>query len=170
MFTAEARQVIVRAQDEAREMGHGTVDVEHLLLGLFSDQDGIAGPVFATVGLTVGPVRDLVRERLGIDSDVLPDQPLRFSDAAKGALRFANRIALGEPGVAHLLIAIVGRQENNAWEILRLLRTYPARIRFETKRRAWPPTPAAPGQERRAEVRLVGSIPLESLPRIDFGD
>jgi ATP-dependent Clp protease ATP-binding subunit ClpA len=33
-FTASARAAIERAQREAREMGHGAVEVEHLLLGL----------------------------------------------------------------------------------------------------------------------------------------
>lgn len=41
MFTEQARKAIGRAQDEAREMGHESVQVEHLLLGLFSDQAGI---------------------------------------------------------------------------------------------------------------------------------
>jgi hypothetical protein len=126
--------------------------------------------VFATVGLTVEPVRGLVRERLGVGSAPLPDQELRFSDAAKDALRFANRIALGEPGIPHVLIAIVGRQENNACEIVRLLGTDPGRIRFETKLRARPPTPTGPSDARRTALRLVGSIPLERLPQIDFGD
>ena len=49
----------MRAQDEAREMGHRTVQVEHLLLGLASDQDGISGRVFADFGLTIEPIREL---------------------------------------------------------------------------------------------------------------
>jgi len=44
--------------------------------------------------LTAEPFRGLVRERLGVASDLLSDEQLRFSDAAKDALRFANRIAL----------------------------------------------------------------------------
>jgi ATP-dependent Clp protease ATP-binding subunit ClpC len=170
MFTAQARHAIVRAQDEARDMGCETVEVEHLLLGLFSDHDRVAGPVFATLGLAVESVRDIVAEQLGVASAPFRDQPLRFSDAAKDAIRFANRIALGQPEIAHLVLAIVGRQENNACEILRLLGVDPARIRFETKRRAWPSGPSTLGQQHRSEVRLVSSIGLESLPQIDFED
>lgn len=170
MFTVQARNAIVRAQDEARDMGCGTVEVEHLLLGLFSDHDGVAGPVFATLGLAVESVRDLVAERHVVAGARSHDQPLRFSDAAKDAIRFANRIALGHPEIAHLVIAIVGRQENNACEILRLLGVDPARIRFETKRRAWPSGSSTLGQQRRSEIRLVGSIALECLPHVDFED
>lgn len=67
------------------------------------------------------PVRDRVAERLGVESGRCRDQPLRFSEAAQDAIRFANRIALGQPEIAHLVVAIAGRQENSACEILRLL-------------------------------------------------
>jgi ATP-dependent Clp protease ATP-binding subunit ClpA len=36
-FTAEARRVVARAQDEARSLGHNYVGTEHLLLGLFGE-------------------------------------------------------------------------------------------------------------------------------------
>ena len=98
MFTEQAREAIVRAQDEAREMGYSTVQVEHLLLGLCSDQDGIAGRVLADFGLRIDPVRDLVRRRLGDGSSSLPEAQLQFSSDAKAALSLANRFALGEPG------------------------------------------------------------------------
>lgn len=68
----KAREAIIHAQDEAREMGHGPVQVEHLLVGLFSDHDGIAGRVLADFGLTIAPVRDLVRQRLGVGSTSVP--------------------------------------------------------------------------------------------------
>jgi ATP-dependent Clp protease ATP-binding subunit ClpC len=46
-FKEPAREAIARAQDEAREMGHEMVGVEHLLLGLVSDQNSTAGRVLA---------------------------------------------------------------------------------------------------------------------------
>lgn len=149
-------------------MGCEAVEVEYLLVGLFSDHNGVAGPVFTTVGPAVEPVRDRVAERLGVESGRCRDQPLRFSEAAQDAIRFANRIALGQPEIAHLVVAIAGRQENSACEILRLLGVDPARVRFETQRRAWPLGPRALGEHRRSEVRLVASAALESLPQIDF--
>jgi ATP-dependent Clp protease ATP-binding subunit ClpA len=166
MFTEQARTSIVRAQGEARAMGHGTVQVEHLLLGLFSDHAGVAGRVFADFGLTIEPVRDLVRKRLDMGGGSLPPGPLRFSQEAKDALRSAHRWALGRPGTEHVLVVIVGRGEGGACEILRALGVDPHRVRFETKKRAWPSSFAGP----RPDVRLVGSVPLESLPELDFGD
>jgi hypothetical protein len=88
-----------------------------------------------------------------------------FSPEAKDGLRSANRFGLGEPGTEHMLIVIVGRGEGGACEILRVLGADPHRIRFDTKKRAWPG--AGPGA--RPTVRLVGSVPLKSL-ELDFGD
>lgn len=163
-FTDGAREVIVRAQGEAREMGHGTVQVEHLLLGLVSDRDGIAGRVFADFGLTIETVHDLVRERLGLGSGSPVEGNVPFSPVARDALRSAYRFGLGKPGVEHMLIVIVGRGDGGAYEILRALGADPDRIRFETKQRAWPV--AGPGA--RPTVRLVGTVP--NLPELDFGD
>jgi ATP-dependent Clp protease ATP-binding subunit ClpC len=164
MFTEQAREAIMHAQDEAREMRHGTVQVEHILLGLFSDRDGIAGRVLADFGLTIAPVRDLVRERLGVSSTSAPGSQLPFSQEAKDALRSAHRFGLGEPGTEHMLIVIVRRGGGGACEILRALGADPHRIRSATKKRAWPPSVAA-GQ--RGQLR--GAI-RPWLGELHFGD
>ena len=166
MFTEQAREVIAHAQDEARDMGHGAVGVEHLLLGLFSDQDGIAR-VFADFGVTIEPVRDLVRERLGAGSESSPELP--FSEEAKEALRAANRWSLGKPGIEYVLLAIVGRGEGSACDILRALGADPHRLRFETKKLTSPSSLARPGATR-GRLDLVGAVPLGSIPELDFGD
>ncbi len=156
----------MRAQDEARGLGHGTVEVEHLLLRLFSDRDGSAGRVFADFGLAVEPVRALVRERLGVGWDSLAEGRMAFSPEAKDALRSANRFGMGEPGTEHVLLVIVRR---GACDILRVLGADPHRIRFETKKRAWPSSVPEPGA-RTGELRLVRSVPVESLGDLNFGD
>lgn len=167
MFTEQGREAIACAQNDAREMGHGTVQVEHLLLGLFSDHDGIAGRVLADFGLTIEPVRDLVRERLGIGSGPVPEGNVRFSPEAKDALRAANRFALGEPGTEHVLIVILRRGEGGACEILRSLGADPHRIWGEAGKRAYLSSVAGPGSGPAVHVRVV---PLGSLPKLDFGD
>jgi ATP-dependent Clp protease ATP-binding subunit ClpC len=107
-FTEPARRAVIRAQDEAETMGHATVQVEHLLLGLVTDQDGIAGRVLADFGLTYEPIRDLVRERLsGVGPGLVTEGKAPFSPDAKDALRSANRFGMGAPGTEHILIVIV---------------------------------------------------------------
>jgi ATP-dependent Clp protease ATP-binding subunit ClpA len=83
-FTEQARAAIVPAQGEARDMGHGAVQVEHLLLDLFSDEDDIVDRVWADFGLTIQPVREMVRERLGVVPGSRPEGQLPFSPTALG--------------------------------------------------------------------------------------
>jgi ATP-dependent Clp protease ATP-binding subunit ClpA len=170
MFSEPAREAIGRAQDEAREMGHDSVQVEHLLLGLFSDQAGIPGRVFADFGLTVEPVRGQVRERVGGALSSLPEGRLPSSPEAKEALRLANRIGMGAAETEHMLILIVRGGDGGACEILRALGADPHRIRFATKKRAWPSSFPDPRGRSTGELRQIRSVPLDSVIELDFGD
>ena len=50
-FTGDARQVVVRASEQARRLGHGFIGGEHLLYGLAS-ADGEVGTVLREQGVT----------------------------------------------------------------------------------------------------------------------
>jgi ATP-dependent Clp protease ATP-binding subunit ClpA len=63
-FTHEAREVVVRAQEEARQLHHGFIGTEHLLLGLTGGASPTAA-VLARHGLTADSVRDAIRAYLG---------------------------------------------------------------------------------------------------------
>jgi ATP-dependent Clp protease ATP-binding subunit ClpA len=61
-LTPEARRVIVAAQDEAEELGHGYIGDEHVLLGLLGDDAGSAQRFLHEHGLDLAAARtDLVR-------------------------------------------------------------------------------------------------------------
>jgi ATP-dependent Clp protease ATP-binding subunit ClpA len=51
-FTADARQVVVRAQEEARELHSGHIGTEHLLLGLIDQPGSRTAAVLIAHGLT----------------------------------------------------------------------------------------------------------------------
>jgi ATP-dependent Clp protease ATP-binding subunit ClpA len=82
-FTADAREAIEGAQREARSMGHETVEIEHLLLGLLGGQDEIVRQVLTDFGLTVQPAREVVQQRLGVVGGTITERKLAFSQAAK---------------------------------------------------------------------------------------
>ncbi|HEV3401106.1 MAG TPA: Clp protease N-terminal domain-containing protein [Acidimicrobiales bacterium] len=75
-FTSGAREVVKRAQAEARDLGHGWIGTEHLLLGLLGEGEGIAARALRAAGITARVVRDEI-ERLveplisGPDADAL---------------------------------------------------------------------------------------------------
>ncbi|MEE1941018.1 Clp protease N-terminal domain-containing protein [Streptomyces sp. TRM 70361] len=56
-FTREARAVVVGAQEEARELGHGWIGTEHLLLAVLRRPDEPGAATLARLGLDAGAVR-----------------------------------------------------------------------------------------------------------------
>jgi ATP-dependent Clp protease ATP-binding subunit ClpA len=64
-FTERARESVARAQGEARELGHGWVGTEHLLLGVAGVDDGIGASVLHRVGLDHEGIRDDVVRLIG---------------------------------------------------------------------------------------------------------
>ena len=159
MFSEQAREAIGCAQDEALEMGHESVEVEHLLLGLFSQDSGL-DPIWAEFGLAVEPVREKVRERLGAKRGTPPKGQLPFSPTAKGVLRSAYRFP--DPKAEHILIVVIGRGESGASQILRELGADPHRIRSAAKMLASPFVQGPVGQLR----GTTRAMP----PELDFGD
>ena len=64
-FTAEARQVVVDAQHEARQMHSGRIGTEHLLLALLAQPTTVTAAVLTRHGLTHEAVASSVRAFLG---------------------------------------------------------------------------------------------------------
>ena len=64
-FTDRGREALVRAQEEARALGHGWIGTEHLLLGAASDRDGLAARILAEAGISIEELRDAVAGAVG---------------------------------------------------------------------------------------------------------
>jgi ATP-dependent Clp protease ATP-binding subunit ClpC len=67
-FTAQVKKVIELAWDEARQLGHSYVGVEHLLLGILREGTGITGKVLAELGITASGAKSRVIGILGEES------------------------------------------------------------------------------------------------------
>ena len=116
-FAQEARQVVVQAQDEARQLRHHYIGTEHLLLALldqegsptaavlarhgltkestveavrcFTDGDGLDAAALGTVGIDLDAVRDSVEAAFGPGALDAPG-PGRGREP-KGHIPFTNR-------------------------------------------------------------------------------
>ncbi|HLI23803.1 MAG TPA: Clp protease N-terminal domain-containing protein, partial [Acidimicrobiales bacterium] len=64
-FTPSARRVLVLAQDQARSVGHGFIDTEHLLLGLLGEDQGTASQALGAAGVDAGAVRAAMAATMG---------------------------------------------------------------------------------------------------------
>ncbi|GAA3393176.1 Clp protease N-terminal domain-containing protein [Cryptosporangium minutisporangium] len=72
-FTKDAREVVVRAQAEGRELRHPVIGTEHLLLAMLADDTNSAYPVLHAAGLRYDQVRADVVRTVGGANRILTD-------------------------------------------------------------------------------------------------
>ncbi len=66
-YTSRAKRVLELSMTEARELSHGYVGTEHLLLGLLAEEKGIAAQVLNVVGVKLDPARAETLRILGTE-------------------------------------------------------------------------------------------------------
>lgn len=109
-FTDRARRVVVLAQEESHLLGHNYISVEHLLLGMMAESDGLAAKALKEHDLELESMRVEIEEHLGRgDHDGSGHIP--FTSEAKKVLEQGLREALklghSYIGTEHLLLGLV---------------------------------------------------------------
>ncbi len=110
-FSAEARSVVVDAQEEARSLGHGFVGTEHLLLALLRG-DGPGTAAITKAGTTYESARERIVSEVGEAGRSRRSKGrFRFTPAAKRTLEHALREAEGlgdrRIGSEHVLLGLL---------------------------------------------------------------
>ena len=109
-FSDGAREVLDRAAQEARDLGHDFLGTEHLLLGLVETEGGRAAAALARAGVTAQGVREMVRSVIGA-SEGAGGKPPRFTPRTKKVLELSLREAMrGKShriGTEHILLAVI---------------------------------------------------------------
>jgi Clp amino terminal domain, pathogenicity island component len=120
-FTERARQVVVLAQEESRQLQHNYIGTEHVLLGLLREEEGLAARVLESFGITVELVRAQVVRIVGRGEEAADNQ-VPFTPRAKKVLELALREALtldhNYIGTEHILLGLVRENEGVAARIL----------------------------------------------------
>ena len=120
-FTDRARRVIILAQDEARDLGHGFAGTEHLLLGLLAEGEGVAALVLESLGISLEEARGRVEEIAG-RGQRSPTGHIPFTPPAKKALELSlqEAVQLGHNyiGTEHLLLSLLREGEGVAAQVL----------------------------------------------------
>ena len=136
-FTAQAREVIVLAQEEAVALRHNYIGTEHLLLGLLRIDDGPAARVFSSFGVTLDEARRMVARVVG-PGEVEPAGQIPFTPRSKNVLELAFREALrlqsSDVGPEHILLGLAREGEGVAARILLDLGADERAVRRETLR------------------------------------
>ena len=109
-FSSEARQVVIRAQDRAREAGSPHVGTEHILLGLVEDDGSLASRAIVACDVPLAQVADMAR--VDPRPEVLPVRGhIPFSADAKKVLELSLResLRLGQNyiGTEHILLGML---------------------------------------------------------------
>jgi ATP-dependent Clp protease ATP-binding subunit ClpA len=119
-FSEHSRQVVVRAQDEARRFGHDWIGSEHLLAALAGE--GAPAAALEAAGLDLDRLRVEVVRLVGQGEPVSPGQ-IPFTPTAKGALEAASQEAdgLGSSQLLpeHLLLGVLAQRSGTSARILR---------------------------------------------------
>ncbi|MBA2261078.1 MAG: hypothetical protein H0W03_00230 [Solirubrobacterales bacterium] len=135
-FTKEARTVVVRAQEEARALGHEQVGTEHLLLGVLRDE-AMGARVLTRLGVKLEPTRAEIVRAVGCGDHVKASNHLPLTPRTKRVLEHSLREALelhhSYIGTEHILLGLVRERSGLAARVLRDLGADAERVRGETK-------------------------------------
>ena len=133
-FTERAREVVVLAQEEARNLAHNYIGTEHILLGLLRVEDDVAARALGALGLHVDEVRARIA-RIAPASQEMTAGQIPFTPRAKKVLELSLReaLALGSNhiGTEHVLLGLLREGDGNAARVLRDLDAEPNRLREE---------------------------------------
>ncbi|MEV0331287.1 Clp protease N-terminal domain-containing protein [Nocardia sp. NPDC050717] len=113
-FTPRARQVVVAAQEVAREANNAQISLGHLILGLIGQAEGLAAREIVARGVTLDAVRDAVTASLpAADADIPALIPFDGDTKKVLELTFREALRLGHNyiGTEHILLALL-EQEN----------------------------------------------------------
>jgi len=121
-FTFKAQEVIQTAQKTAEEMQHQAIDVEHILLALVEQPEGVLVPLLQKVGASPRQIAASLRQELGKLPKVYgPTQVYvtpRLNDVFKRAQEEAGRLKDEYVSVEHLLLGILDESSGVALQVL----------------------------------------------------
>jgi len=115
-FTQRAQRVVTASQEAARRAGNNEVSPAHLVLGLLTEPDGLAGLTIAALDVNLDTVREAMIEGLppgaGPVSVVIPFDA-RARRALELTLRESLRMGHNYVGTEHILLALLDQEDGD---------------------------------------------------------
>jgi ATP-dependent Clp protease ATP-binding subunit ClpC len=136
-FTKRARRVLTNAQEEARRLNHRYIGTEHILLGLASEEGGVAMRVLQDLGIKPEQVRSAIERTVGKGTRPTFAQPTltpRTKRVIEISVDEARKMGHHYIGTEHLLLGLVQEGEGVAVDVLRRLGASPEKIREQVSR------------------------------------
>ncbi|MGB4701522.1 MAG: ATP-dependent Clp protease ATP-binding subunit [Syntrophomonadaceae bacterium] len=123
-FTQRARNAVIYAQEEARQLNHPAIGTEHILLGLLKEGEGVGARALLSMGIDLEKVRSEVTRIIGQGNTPVepPDGDLPVTPRAKKVFNLAFDEArlqgVNYVGTEHLLLALLREEEGVAGQVL----------------------------------------------------
>lgn len=121
-YTEKAKSVLQLAAKAARKSGQGYIGTEHILLGLYREENSVASRVLTENGLDEARLLQLIQDYIVPDTSVLIREREGYSPKAKNLLeeagRQADRFRSDMVGTEHLLLALIKESDNVAVRLL----------------------------------------------------
>lgn len=130
-FTERAAKALTLAQEAAASFGHSYIGSEHLLIGLFREQTGLAAKAMAACGITD---QNLIATVEAISGKGQPDAsaPQGMTPRTKRIIEISNAAAhqMGASyvGTEHLLLGILNEGSNVGLQVLAQLHVSPQQL------------------------------------------
>jgi len=110
-FNDRAKRVLALAQDEAIRFNHNYIGVEHLLLGLVREGEGVAARVLDSLGIDLSKARSSVEVMIGRGKETTSPSEITLSPRTKRVIELAvdeaRKLGHSHVGTEHLLLGIV---------------------------------------------------------------
>ena len=124
-FNDRAKRVLALAQDEAIRFNHNYIGVEHLLLGLVREGEGVAAHVLESLDVPLSKVRSAVEFTIGRGDSTTTPSEITLSPRTKKVIELAidemRKLGHSHVGTEHLLLGIVREGGSVATGVLQSL-------------------------------------------------
>jgi ATP-dependent Clp protease ATP-binding subunit ClpA len=134
-FNDRAKRVLALAQDEAIRFDHNYIGVEHLLLGLVREGEGVAARVLNSVGVDLSKARTSVEFIIGRGDSTISPSEITLSPRTKKVIELAideaRKLGHGHVGTEHLLLGIVREGESIGAGVLESLGVSMEQVRHQ---------------------------------------
>lgn len=111
-FTKRAKQALVFAGEEARQLHHPVLEAEHLLVGLIREEEGVAGKVLRECGVALERARlaaqSVTQASPRKESDYMLYVGASVTEALERAGSEAQQIGHDYIGTEHRLLGLLG--------------------------------------------------------------
>lgn len=136
IYTQKAKKALDLANKYSRDLGHGYIGTEHILVGLIEEGNGVAAKVLNENGAIKSAVIELIKQQIAPPSSVSIRERDGYSPKAKEILDNsrieAERFMASQIGTEHILLALLRDVDNLAVRLINTIGINPQKLYVDT--------------------------------------